>query len=58
MGGCPTGVVKALLEKAPGLKLKDNFGGKYALFFARFKGCSEILSLVSRHDSPKAAAGR
>jgi ankyrin repeat protein len=46
LGGCHTTIVKALLEKAPNLTLKKNLAGRYALFFARLKGCSEIQKTV------------
>jgi hypothetical protein len=29
------------------LKLKNNLAGRYALFFARLKGCSEVRELIS-----------
>jgi ankyrin repeat protein len=47
LGNCHTAIVKKLLDKAPGLKLKNNLAGRYALVFARLKGCSEIRELVS-----------
>lgn len=46
LGECQTALVKALMERAPDLKLKDNWGGMYARFFARLKGCSEVIALV------------
>jgi ankyrin repeat protein len=47
LGDCHTATVKALLEKRPGLKLKNNLAGRYARFFARLKGCSEVTALVA-----------
>jgi ankyrin repeat protein len=46
LGGCHTATVKALLDKTPGLKLKNNLAGRYARFFARLKGCSEVEKAV------------
>ncbi len=48
--GCEahTGVVRALLEKAPDLSLPENVWGKLALGHARRKGCDEMLALLAR----------
>jgi ankyrin repeat protein len=46
LGNCHTEIVRALLEKDPGLKLTNNLAGRYARFFARLKGCSEVSALV------------
>jgi ankyrin repeat protein len=48
--GCEahTATVKAILEKAPDLRLPDNFTGRAALRFARNKGCDELVALVEQ----------
>ena len=46
LGQCQAGAVRALLEKAPNLKLKGNFWGRLALRIARWGGCSEVAGLV------------
>lgn len=43
---CPTETVKAVLEKAPDLKLQGDFWDQTALFFARQKGCNEIIQML------------
>jgi len=43
---CPTETVKAVLEKAPDLKLQGDFWDQTALFFARQKGCTEIIEMI------------
>ncbi len=55
--GCEahTGVVRALLQKAPDLRLPDTLRGKLALRHARRKGCDEMLALLAR---PAPAAER
>ena len=45
---CQTDTVKALLDKAPDLKLKQNFAGRTALWFARLGRCKEVLNLLDR----------
>ena len=56
LGSCQTGAVQALLENAPDLKLKDNFPGRSARWFARLGGCSDVLRLLERHEKAKAGA--
>lgn len=46
LGACQTEMVKALVQKAPDLKLKNSFAGRFARTLARLKGCSEVLELV------------
>lgn len=48
---CPTETVKALLEKAPDLKLKDDFQGRNTPLMARLRGCSETAALL-REQTP------
>ncbi len=48
VGKCQTGTVAALLEKAPGLKLKDNFYGRAARLAARAAGCTGVVDLLDR----------
>ncbi len=51
--GPHTEVVRALLERAPDLKLPDNAWGKAARLQARRKGCDEMLSLLVRPTDAK-----
>ena len=48
VGKCQTETVKALLTKAPDLKLKDNFYGRAARMAARVAGCTDVLSLLEK----------
>ncbi len=48
VGDCQTDTVKALLERAPDLKLKDNFHAKVARVAATVGHCSEVLGLINR----------
>jgi ankyrin repeat protein len=47
-GECHTDVVRALLEKAPDLKLPDNDDGYLSMFFARWNSCTEVIQLAQR----------
>lgn len=44
---CPTETVRALLEKAPDLKLKENFSGQAARYFINRRGCQQLLDLLN-----------
>ena len=44
---CQTGTVKALLERAPDLKVNSNL----ALWFARLGNCKEVLNLLERRKT-------
>jgi hypothetical protein len=46
LGRCNTDVVRALLERAPELRLKPNVRGRLALWFARFNNCEEVLKIA------------
>ncbi len=48
VGKCQTSTVAALLKKAPGLKLKDNFYGRAARLAARAAGCADVVALIDR----------
>lgn len=48
VGHCQTPTVKALLAKAPDLKLKDNFFGRFARLSAKWGRCSEVLRLIEQ----------
>lgn len=52
---CPTETVKALLEKAPDLNMQGDFWDQTALFFARQKGCTEIIGMLEKRRSVLAA---
>ena len=47
-GECHTDIVRALLEKAPDLKLPDNDDGYLSMFFARWNRCSEVIQLAQK----------
>lgn len=51
IGNCHTEVVKVLLDKAPDLQLKNNLAGRSALWFAKLKGCSEVLTLMEQQKN-------
>lgn len=53
---CQPGVVKALLDRAPNLRLPDNFSGRAALWLARLGRCPEVVGLVEGRKSAKAGA--
>jgi len=46
LGQCHTGVVRALVKHAPDLRLRPNFRGRLALWFARLNHCSEVLEMT------------
>jgi hypothetical protein len=46
---CQTETVKALLRAAPDLTLGDDFQSRAALWFAKRKGCTEIVSMVEKN---------
>ncbi|HZE88738.1 MAG TPA: ankyrin repeat domain-containing protein [Verrucomicrobiae bacterium] len=48
-----TEVVRALLARAPELRLRDDLEGRISLLLARLRGRTEIVSLISRSESEK-----
>ena len=48
---CQTGTVKALLERAPDLKVNSNL----ALWFARLGNCKAVLNLLERQKTAKSS---
>ncbi|HKW99943.1 MAG TPA: ankyrin repeat domain-containing protein [Bryobacteraceae bacterium] len=48
VGHCQIETVRALLAKAPDLKLKDNFYGRAARMAASAAGCGDVLALIDR----------
>jgi uncharacterized protein len=46
LGRCNADVVRALLERAPDLRLRANFRSRLALGFAHLNHCSDVLRLV------------
>ncbi len=46
LGSCQTATVRSLLERAPDLKLSENFAGSFARFLARWSGCREVVALL------------
>ena len=55
-GGCHAATVKALLARHPLLTLPDTIAAGEALWWARFHGCAEVLSLVG-HPTPRLNGG-
>jgi ankyrin repeat protein len=45
-GGCHPATVRALLTHDSTLRLPDTIAGREALWWARFHGCAEVLTLV------------
>lgn len=45
-GGCHAATVRALLAHDPTLRVPDTIAGREALWWARFHGCAEVLTLV------------
>jgi ankyrin repeat protein len=45
-GGCHPATVRALLEHDPTLRLPDTVASREAMWWARFHGCAEVLTLV------------
>lgn len=46
---CPTETVKAILEKAPDLKLGNDLVARSSLFFAKRHGCTEVVQMIEQH---------
>jgi ankyrin repeat protein len=46
LGQCHTDVVRALLDRAPELRLRRNARGHLAIWFARLNNCTEVLALA------------
>src|SRR5262249_18337817 len=45
-GGCRVETVRALLAHDPALRLKRNSAGNNAIWWARFQGCRDVLTLI------------
>lgn len=45
-GGCHPATVRALLIHDPALRLPDTIAGREALWWARFHGCAEVLTMI------------
>jgi hypothetical protein len=52
IASCQAGTVEALLDRAPDLKLKDNFSGRVARLAARIGNCGEVLHKLERRAPP------
>ena len=48
MGGCRVETVRALLARAPSLRLKSDVAGKDAVWWARVQMCGAVLTLVGQ----------
>ena len=46
LGRCSPAVVRALLDRAPGLRVPRNTRGRLALWLAQAQGCSEVIRLA------------
>lgn len=46
LGGCHPATVRALLKHDPTLRLPDTIAAREALWWARFHGCAEVLTLI------------
>jgi ankyrin repeat protein len=57
LGECNAEIVRALLARAPQLRLPRNIRGRLALAFARFNHCSDVLEMA-RLEPEQAAAAR
>lgn len=44
--GCHPATVRALPRHDPTLRLPDTIAGREALWWARFHGCAEVLTMV------------
>ena len=53
-GGCHPATVRALKQHDPKLDLPDTIAGWNALWWARFHGCAEVLSLVGARSGKRA----
>ena len=48
LGRCNTDVVRALLDRAPDLRLRESVRSRVALAFARLNNCGDVLRLACR----------
>jgi cytohesin len=46
LGGCRTETVRALKTHDPAVEMPDTIAGRHALWWARFHGCQEVISMV------------
>jgi ankyrin repeat protein len=56
-GGCHPATVRALLAHDPMLRLPDTIAGREALWWARFHGCADVLTLVGADAERQAGKG-
>ena len=56
LGGCRLATVRALLEHDPGLRIPDTYAGRSAIWWARFHGCAEVLTMVGAREDQRASA--
>jgi ankyrin repeat protein len=50
LGGCHPVTVRALLTHDPTLRLPDSIAGREALWWARFHGCVDVLTMIGADD--------
>lgn len=58
VGHCQIETVRALLAKAPDLRLKDNFYGRAARLAASAAGCGDVLALIDSKEKPARQSNR
>src|SRR5205809_2600153 len=56
LGGCRLATVRALLEHDPWLRIPDTYAGRSAIWWARFHGCAEVLTMVGAREGQRASA--
>ena len=52
-GGCRVETVRALLAHDPALRLKRNFAGNMAIWWARVQGCEDVLKLIGEQPTKR-----
>jgi hypothetical protein len=53
-GGCHPATVRAIRQHDPGIDMPDTIAGWHALWWARFHGCAEVLTLIGAPPRPRA----
>ena len=51
LGRCNTEVVKALMQRAPDLRVRPDARGRIATLFARWNNCNDVLQSITRQGS-------
>jgi ankyrin repeat protein len=53
LGGCRTETVRALLRHDPTLTIPDTIAGHHAIWWAKFHGCGEVLTLIRASEGSR-----